>query len=93
MSAVIDGRRATILGRAVAAGRIAIAALSVAVALQLLFKISLIATFRAGLIALAALEVLHFGWRALSQGSSVVLWTEILIKLAVLAVAYAALSS
>lgn len=91
MSAAADPRGATI-DRAVATVRMGIAALAIAVALQLLFRISLVATFRAGLIVLAALEILQFGWRALSGGSSARLWAEVTMKLAVLAVAYVALS-
>ena len=67
------------------------AALAIAVALALLVKIPLIATFRAALIVLAALEVLSFGWRALSIGAPLRAWVEVLVKLVVLAVAYLAL--
>ncbi len=67
------------------------AALALAVALALLVRIPLIATFRGALIVLAALEVLSFGWRALSGGARPRAWVEVIVKLAVLAVAYLAL--
>jgi hypothetical protein len=66
------------------------AALAVAVALALLLKVPLIATFRAAVIVLAALEVLAFGQRVLSAGAGVGRWVEIAVKLAVLAAAYVA---
>ena len=81
--------RVTALAAAVRTGT---AALAVAVALFLLLRISLIATFRAALIVLAALEVLSFGRRALSRDGGAALWAEIAVKLAVLTVAYLAVS-
>ncbi|MBI2324489.1 MAG: hypothetical protein HYU87_05970 [Chloroflexi bacterium] len=80
------------LGPAAAAVRTGVAALAIAVALQLLLRIPLVATFRAALIALAAIEVLAFGQRALSMGVRPLGWIELAVKLAVLAVAYLALS-
>ena len=79
--------------RAAGAARLGVAALAIAVALLLLLKVPLIATFRAGLIVLAALEVLQFGRRVLSSDARPVMWAEIAVKLAVLAVAYLVLSS
>ena len=83
---------ATRLTALAAAVRTATAALAVAVALFLLLRIPLIATFRAALIVLAALEVLSFGRRALSRDWGAALWAEIAVKLAVLTVAYLAVS-
>ncbi len=81
------------LDRPVAAIRTGLGALALAVALLLLFRVPLVATFRAGLILLAALEVLAFGRRALSRGTPVLAWAEIGVKLVVLAVAYLVLGS
>lgn len=78
--------------RALAAARTGTAALAIAVALSLLLRIPLIATFRAALIVLAALELLAFGRRALSTAVAPSAWLEIGVKLAVLAAAYLALS-
>jgi hypothetical protein len=83
---------ATPVAALAAAVRTGTAALAVAVALFLLLRIPLIATFRAALIVLAALEVLSFGRRALSRDWSAALWAEIAVKLAVLTVAYLAVS-
>ncbi len=69
------------------------AALAIAVALALLAKVPLIATFRAALVVLAALEVLSFGRRALSSDARLATWIEIVAKLAVLTAAYVALGS
>jgi len=82
----------TRLERLLAAARAGTAALAVAVALFLLFKVPLLATFRAALIALAALELLAFGRRALSAQLRPVAWVEIAVKLAVLAGAYLAVT-
>jgi hypothetical protein len=79
--------RVTALAAAVRTGT---AALAVAVALFLLLHIPLVATFRAALIVLAALEVLSFGRRVLSRDATVALWAEIAVKLAVLVIAYLA---
>lgn len=67
-----------------------VAALALAVGVALLFKVQLLATFRAALIVLAAVEVLSFGQRALSARASPILWLEIVVKLAVLGGAYIA---
>jgi hypothetical protein len=85
-------RPALTFDRAVAVARTGVAALALAVALLLLFKVPLIATFRAGLIVLAALELLAFGRRALSRDAHLSLWVEIALKLAVLAAAYLVLA-
>jgi hypothetical protein len=76
--------------RVLAPVRTGTAALAIAVGLALLVKIPLIATFRAAIVALAALEVLSFGQRALSANAGVGVWIELLVKLAVLVVAYLA---
>lgn len=73
--------------------RTAVAGLAVAVALLLLFRVPLVATFRAGLIVLAALEVLSFGRRALSSEVRARALVEVAVKLAILAAAYVMLSS
>lgn len=78
--------------RGVAVVRTGVAALAMAVAVQLLVRIPLIPTFRAALIVLAALEVLAFGRRALSGGERPAGWLELAVKLVVLAAAYLALS-
>lgn len=80
------------LDRALAAVRTATAGLALAVALLLLLRVPLVATFRGALIALAALELLAFGRRALSGGERPAGWIEVGVKLAVLAGAYLALS-
>ena len=77
--------------RVIAPVRHGVAALALAVGIALLFKIPLVATFRAALIVLAALELLSFGQRALSGRAGAVLWLEIVVKLAVLGGAYLAL--
>jgi hypothetical protein len=79
--------------RAVAVARTGIAALAVAVALQLLLRIPLLSTFRAALVVLAALELLAFGRHALSGATNAAAYVEIVVKLAVLLVAYLAVSS
>ncbi len=81
------------MDRAVATMRIAVAALAFAVAVLLALKVPLLATFRAGLIVLAALEVLAFGRRVLSSDAGPMPWAEIALKLAVLAGAYLVLAS
>lgn len=80
------------MDRAVDAIRVGTAALAIAVALLLTLKIPLIATFRAGLILLAAFEVLAFGRRALSSDTGPLVWAEIAVKLAVLVTAYLVLA-
>jgi hypothetical protein len=82
--------RSSPFDRAVAAVRTGTAALAVAVALFLLLRIPLLATFRVSLVVLAALELLSFGRRALSRDARAALWAEVALKLAVLAVAYLA---
>jgi len=83
---------AAALDRAVAAARTGTAGLALGVALLLLLRIPLIATFRGALIALAALELLAFARRGLSAEVPLRAWLEIAIKLAVLAIAYVALA-
>ena len=78
------------LARFVAAMRIAAAALAVAVALFLLLRVSLLASFRAALVLLAALEVLQFGRRALAKDTGAALYVELAVKLVILAIAYVA---
>lgn len=85
--------RATAFDRAVAAVRTATAGLAVGVALLLLLRIPLLATFRGALLVLAALEVLAFGRAALSASASLRLWVELTLKLAILAAAYLALGT
>lgn len=77
------------LDRVLASARTGAAALAIAVGLALL-KVPLIATFRAALVVLAALELLSFGHRALSASPGARAWVEIALKLAVLAAGYAA---
>lgn len=67
------------------------AALAVAVGLALLLKVPLVATFRAAILVLAALEVLAVGRRALSAEGGIRVWVELIVKLAVLGTAYVAL--
>lgn len=81
------------IDRVVGALRIGVAALAVAVGLLLALRIPLIATFRAGLVVLAAFELLAFGRRALSLDARPIMWAEIAVKLAVLGAAYVALGS
>lgn len=83
---------AAALERALATARTGIAALAVAVALLLLLRVPLIATFRGALVVLAALEILAFGWVLLERGARVRDWWTIAAKIAVLAGAYLALS-
>ncbi len=84
---------AATLDRVLAAVRTGIAALALAVALLLLFKVPLLATFRAALVVLAALELLAFGRRALSRDARATNWVEIAAKLAVLGAAYLVLAA
>lgn len=79
------------LERGLAFARAAVAGMAVALGLFLLFHAPLVATFRAALVALAALEVLAFG-TALVRGAAWRAWVEIGVKLAVLGGGYAALS-
>ncbi len=74
--------------RAVAAVRTATAGMAVAVALLLAGLVPLIATFRAALIVLAALEILSFGRRALAGRRWVTEAAALALKLAILAAAY-----
>jgi hypothetical protein len=78
--------------RALAAVRTGTAALALAVALLLLFKVPLIGTFRTALIVLAALELLVDGRRALGAGG-IRAGLELAVKLAVLAAAYLVLGT
>jgi hypothetical protein len=72
--------------------RTAIAGVAIVVALLLLFRIPLIASFRAGLIALAAIELLSFGAAAVSRNIGVRDVLEVGVKLLILAAAYVALA-
>jgi hypothetical protein len=72
--------------------RTAVAGVAVAVALLLLFRIPLIASFRAALIGLAAIELLSFGAAAVSRNIGVRDALAIAMKLLVLAAAYLALA-
>lgn len=69
------------------------AALALALALLLLLRIPLLATFKAALIVLAALEVLAFGRRVLSADARAIAWVEIVVKVTVLGAAYVVLGS
>ncbi len=71
--------------------RTAVAGVAIAVALLLLFRIPLIASFRASLIALAAIELFSFGAAAVSRSIGVRDVLEIGVKLLILAAAYLAL--
>lgn len=81
------------LDRTLAYVRTGTAALAVAVALFLLLRVPVVATFRAALVALAALELLAFGRQALAREGSWSEWSSVAVKLAVLAIAYLAVSS
>ncbi len=81
------------LSAAVGIVRTATAALAVAVALSLLLRVPVVATFRASLLILAALEILAFGRAALSRASWRRPAVELVVKLAILGAAYSALSS
>ena len=76
--------------RAVGMVRTATAGIAVAVSLFLLFRVPLVASFRSGVIALAALEVLLAGRRALAGGPWLTESVALAVKVAVLAVAYLA---
>ena len=65
--------------------------MAVAVALLLLFRIPLVASFRAALIALAAIELFSFGAAAVSRSVGVRDVLAIGMKLLILAAAYLAL--
>jgi hypothetical protein len=71
--------------------RTAVAGMAVAVALLLLFRIPLIASFRGALIALAAIELLSFGAAAVSRNIGMRDVLSVAMKLLVLAAAYMAL--
>ncbi len=75
------------LDRVLAAVRTATAGLALAVALLLLLHVPLVA-----LLALAALELLSFGRRTLSSAVPWAEWVALGVKLAVLGLAYVALS-
>ncbi len=67
--------------------------MAVAVALLLLFRVSLVASFRAALVVLAAVEVLGVGAAFVSRRAG---WRDlagVAMKLAVLGGAYLALAS
>lgn len=66
--------------------------MAIAVGLLLLFRIPLVASFRAGLIGLAAIELFSFGAAAVSRSIGVRDVLAIAMKLLVLAGAYFALS-
>jgi hypothetical protein len=72
--------------------RTAVAGVAIAVALLLLFRIPLVASFRAALIALAAIELFSFGAAAVSRSVGVRDVLEIGVKLLILAAAYLALA-
>lgn len=72
--------------------RTAVAGVAIAVGLLLLFRIPLVASFRAALIGLAAIELLSFGAAAASRGIGIRDVLAIAMKLLVLAGAYLALS-
>lgn len=80
------------LDRALARVRAATAGLALAAALFLLLHVPLLATFRGALVALAALEVLAFGRRALAASVPPAAWIEPAVKIAVLVLAYVAVS-
>jgi hypothetical protein len=67
--------------------------MAVAVGLLLLFRIPLIASFRASLVVLAAVEILGFGAAFTSRRVGALELAATVLKLAVLAGAYLALSS
>ena len=72
--------------------RTAVAGVAIAVALLLLFRIPLVASFRAALIALAAIELVSFGAAAASRNVGMRDVLAIAMKLLVLAAAYLALA-
>jgi hypothetical protein len=71
--------------------RTAVGGVAVAVALLLLFRIPLIPSFRAALIALAAVELFSFGAAAVSRSIGTRDVLAIGMKLLILAAAYLAL--
>ena len=71
--------------------RTAVAGVAVAVAFLLLFRVPLIASFRAALIALAAIELLSFGAAAASRNVGARDVFAIGMKLLILGAAYLAL--
>lgn len=72
--------------------RHAVAGMAIALALFLLLRISLIATFRVALLVLAAIEVVAFSVPLVRGEASWRSWLEIAIKLAVLGGGYLALA-
>lgn len=72
--------------------RAAVAGMALAVGLFLLFRIPLVASFRAAVLALAAVELLAFGAVAVSRGAGPRDGLAIVTKLLVLGGAYMALS-
>ena len=71
--------------------RTAVAGVAIAVGLLLLFRIPLVASFRAALIALAAIELFSFGAAAVSRSIGVRDVLAIGMKLLILGAAYLAL--
>ena len=76
--------------RVTAAVRTATAGIAVAVALFLLFRVPLVASFRYALIVLAALEVLLAGRRVLAGRAWLNEAIAVVVKILVLAIAYLA---
>ncbi len=81
------------LDRAVGAVRTATAGIAVALALFLLMRVSLVASFRLALLVLAALEILAAGRHMLSGGPWKREAVETAVKVAILAGAYVALGA
>lgn len=71
--------------------RTAVAGVAIAVSLLLLFRIPVIASFRAALIALATIELFSFGAAAVSRSIGVRDVLAIGMKLSILGAAYLAL--
>jgi hypothetical protein len=82
---------ATTFDRAVDTVRTGVAGIAVAAALFLLLRVPLLASFRAAILVLAALEVLASGRRMLSGGPWARELTTLGVKAAILVAAYLAL--
>lgn len=72
--------------------RTAVAGMAIAVGLLLLFRISLVASFRSALLLLAAVEILAFGAAVVSRGIDLRDVIGAAAKLLILGAAYIALS-
>lgn len=85
------GRALDRIARVATYARHAVAGMAIAVAVFLLLRVSLIATFRVALLVLAAIEIVAFSVPLMRGEARWRSWLEIAVKLAVLGGGYLAL--